>query len=177
MLIVFTNKLLETVTLDKILWWHFMKTLTTLALTEANKLGVLAYLRMFRWATDLLDRPTAANFSFTSTSWRSLCKFSIFSTWEIPLLYFSMASPSINSSPSPATICIAAAACLANDSRSSVCSPDCCVKGTTTNYIFISKTYLKHLPAKHLPVQSNGNTRKRCEICSKLTIKAPERHQ
>ena len=34
---------------------------------------------------------------------------------------------------------------------------------------------LEHLN-KHLPVQSqHGNTRKRCEICSKLTIKASER--
>ena len=36
--------------------------------------------------------------------------------------------------------------------------------------IFLSSVY----PGRHLPV-SNRNTRTRCEICSKLTIKTPER--
>ena len=33
-------------------------------------------------------------------------------------------------------------------------------------------------PIRYLPAQSNNkNTKTRCEICSKLTIKTPERHQ
>ena len=36
--------------------------------------------------------------------------------------------------------------------------------------------FQESLPSQHLLVQSNSrNTRKKCEICSKLTIKTPER--
>ena len=37
---------------------------------------------------------------------------------------------------------------------------------------------LQKLPSRHLPLKvNNRNTRTRCEICSKLTIKTPERRQ
>ena len=43
-----------------------------------------------------------------------------------------------------------------------------------SGYIANQRIFLK----KHLLVQSNNrNIRKRCEICSKLTIKTPERRQ
>ena len=34
-----------------------------------------------------------------------------------------------------------------------------------------------YLPGIYLPKVNNRNTRTRCEICSKLTIKTPERRQ
>ena len=45
-------------------------------------------------------------------------------------------------------------------------------------YTYIAKTTLNRFPANiYLFKVSNRNTRKRCEICSKLTVKTPERRQ
>ena len=42
---------------------------------------------------------------------------------------------------------------------------------------FFSLKYLSHLPAGNYMFKvNNRNSRARCEICSKLTIKLPERH-
>ena len=50
-------------------------------------------------------------------------------------------------------------------------------KTTISNERF-RKTSNKYIPASNYMFKvTNGNTRKRCEICSKLTIKIPERRQ
>ena len=41
-------------------------------------------------------------------------------------------------------------------------------------FIFIVQTFLAGI---YMFKVNNGNTRTRCEICSKLTIKTPERRQ
>ena len=50
---------------------------------------------------------------------------------------------------------------------------------TTQAYVVRKKTkLLRSRPSKHyLFKDNNRNTRKRCEICSKLTVKTPERCQ